>query len=975
MPSTSRFLVVSLMASALVATGCRGRRVSLTSPTAAPTGTVAVVEAENTFFAPQTPPVAVVPSAPAPAADALLAAPTGELPVFDAPAFNVPADVPADVPAAPAAFGPADEPPAPAPSIAADSPAAIAVADEPAAPAAEPPATEAPTPAPEPSADSVLDAAKVRAAVEADKVKFVVRQKLDAARTHIRNVQYEQAESLLEEALALDPTNREVRMELRDVQAYLGRRGAVGPGLIEEARDVVQVRIAEQRAAAAKHANLGRMHLQSRRYDESIEAFEQALFIMNASPYQVDWKDLKRDAETGLRDARAAKEDAETTARQAATESALTQMAMEEEERLMQEQAKLEQWMAAGVEAFYRNQFQQASYYAGKVLDNQPDNTKARDLQMAADRANHDSVEAEFLIREKRAYREWMEDMQATRVLQDKVLKWPSQSFWNQISSVRARTRPSFGGTEVDAEGEALKKKVAGTSVNVDIASKKFGEVIDNLRIQTGLNIVIDGRIKADVAENPVNELTFQAIALDTLFNVLKASGGEDVVWTTKGNLILFTKKEFVKQNLVVEIHNVADLVAGLTDFIPPTIQLVGPDSVSDEDNPLFGAEGEEPILPYGNADELIELIKSSVNPAYWGGEVEGAEIRSSGGQNLVVKAGREMQARVAQFLDDLRGFAGIVVTVETRFLEIGDHYLRDVGVDFRGLGGTGGTNVNTGQLVDLDGVTNGLEDATSAGFDNGGLGLGTGAALPPSAGAFFNDGGDGDFRGRTENIFNNALGSVLSSLGGSTVSLSFLDDIQFSAIVRATEKNAQIRTLTAPQVTVYNTQRANLTVVNQLSYIQDFDVEVAQTSFIADPIVGIVQDGLALDVRPTVSNDRKWITLELQPTVADLIEPIATFSTTLASSFSPVIIQLPELRLQQARLTVRIPDRGSILIGGLKSITTVDRQSETPLFAEIPFLSFLFSRKGRSDEMTNLMILVRAEITDLAAQEEQFMR
>jgi type II secretory pathway component GspD/PulD (secretin) len=122
------------------------------------------------------------------------------------------------------------------------------------------------------------------------------------------------------------------------------------------------------------------------------------------------------------------------------------------------------------------------------------------------------------------------------------------------------------------------------------------------------------------------------------------------------------------------------------------------------------------------------------------------------------------------------------------------------------------------------------------------------------------------------------------------------------------------------------------------------------------------------------VSNDRRYITLELQPTVADLLEPIPTFATTLASSFSPVIIQLPEIRLQQARTTVRIPDKGSILIGGLKDISTVDRASETPFFAEIPVLSFLFSRKGRSDEMRHLMILVRAQITDLAEEEEKYM-
>ena len=55
---------------------------------------------------------------------------------------------------------------------------------------------------------------------------------------------------------------------------------------------------------------------------------------------------------------------------------------------------------------------------------------------------------------------------------------------------------------------------------------------------------------------------------------------------------------------------------------------------------------------------------------------------------------------------------------------------------------------------------------------------------------------------------------------------------------------------LTAPSLTVYNTQRANITVVNQISFVQDFDVEVAQTSFIADPVIGVIQDGIMLNFR-----------------------------------------------------------------------------------------------------------------------------
>ena len=522
----------------------------------------------------------------------------------------------------------------------------------------------------------------------------------------------------------------------------------------------------------------------------------------------------------------------------------------------------------------------------------------------------------------------------------------------------------------MDAEGEALRAKVAGRDINLNVDNDEFQNVIAQLQATTGFNILVDNRVAPDIMDASIVGINnFQNVSMEVVLNILADRAGDDIVWTTRGNAIEFTRKDLLATNLVVQIHPVHDLTSGITDFIAPQIKLVGPDDVSDDENPIFGGESEELQYPYGSGDDIIELIKQSVNPEFWNGDVEGADIVMQGDHALVVKATGDMQERVDRFLNELRGFAGIVVTVETRFLQVGDHFLRDVGIDFRGLGGQ-----TPGQLVNLDDVTNGLEDAASAGFDNGGTGLATGAALNPSAGAFFNDGGDGDFRGRNENIFDRPLGNVLSSVGGAALTVGYLDDTQVSMIVRATEKDAQTRTLTAPTITVHNTQRANLTVVNQLSYIQDFDVEVAQTSFIADPIVGIIQDGLTLDVRPTVSNDRRYITLELQPTVADLVEPIPTFATSLASSFGSVIIQLPELRLQQARTTVRIPDKGSILIGGLKNIQTVDRSSQTPLLADIPVLSFLFSREGRSDEMSHLMILVSAEITDLTEQEDRLM-
>jgi hypothetical protein len=43
---------------------------------------------------------------------------------------------------------------------------------------------------------------------------------------------------------------------------------------------------------------------------------------------------------------------------------------------------------------------------------------------------------------------------------------------------------------------------------------------------------------------------------------------------------------------------------------------------------------------------------------------------------------------------------------------------------------------------------------------------------------------------------------------------------------------------------------RSYIYTANQMSFVQDFDVEVAQTAFIADPQIGVLQDGVVLDVK-----------------------------------------------------------------------------------------------------------------------------
>jgi type II secretory pathway component GspD/PulD (secretin) len=127
----------------------------------------------------------------------------------------------------------------------------------------------------------------------------------------------------------------------------------------------------------------------------------------------------------------------------------------------------------------------------------------------------------------------------------------------------------------------------------------------------------------------------------------------------------------------------------------------------------------------------------------------------------------------------------------------------------------------------------------------------------------------------------------------------------------------------------------------------------------------------VVLDVRPTIHHNRKYLTLEIQPTVAKVVA-LRPFSTTLGGNTLPVIFELPELEVQSLFTSAVIPDGGSLLLGGLSNIRNVERRAEVPWLAKLPLVGFLLKQEGYSDENKSLMIVIRASITDARDKTEE---
>ena len=131
----------------------------------------------------------------------------------------------------------------------------------------------------------------------------------------------------------------------------------------------------------------------------------------------------------------------------------------------------------------------------------------------------------------------------------------------------------------------------------------------------------------------------------------------------------------------------------------------------------------------------------------------------------------------------------------------------------------------------------------------------------------------------------------------------------------------------------------------------------------------------MILDVEPVISHDKKYVTLDVRPTLATLIGGVISTINISLGSFTNVAFQvpigIPEISLQQAFTSVTVPNGGTVLLGGFKSLDEGRWKAYLPLLGDIPLIGNLFRRKATVSEKRSLVILLSARIVDLRQSEK----
>ncbi|MGH7142846.1 MAG: hypothetical protein ACREJ2_01785 [Planctomycetota bacterium] len=856
--------------------------------------------------------------------------------------------------------------------------------------------TPATTPAPvtQPTAPN-LQAVQAEAAARAiEKVKL--------AQFYYDLGEFSQANDVLTSALILDPNNAQAQSLETRIKSMYDQQ--TGQGQMKNAMQVLQeadqqelmdVRMALQKAREALHIaqNPDRTMFTTddEIFAEEIKQTNTALAnldrvdeLIRYMPERIDVHQERAEAATLRRTASALNNQAEVDLANARKTQMLTikQADMAQQDQVRRQ--RIDVLLDEGDRLLDTGEYDKAQQIATVVLRDDPFNSRAMALQDDAKNReyNHQLKEIKWLFNEHLQLN-W-EHVDEVGIPPAKYLTYAPD--WHEI--VKNRSGATQRRSRISPADQRIYEKLSipiTFNFETDTPFKTVKEVIQN---KCGVNMVFDANATAAGAGDRMVQLAVMDMPCgDALKHALKQI---DMTYRVQdGVVMMFNSADTnLKPPTIIEIYDIRDLIGTKPNYDTPQVTLL-----------TGGAAAAPPPPPPANGGindtEIVSLIQKYVSPETWGNG--GANINADGAGKLLVTQTPEIQDAVELFLKKLRDQQSVQVLVETQFIEVDNQTLEDLGVHFTGIDNTP-TEHGLPWVVGGFGAPADPNQPTNPGDTVGGTRpagfytAGGGASGPAPT-----YGGDGQYRftptaprtpGAPYGLRDN-LGGVLGmaqttnrtrlvplgegTLGdlsntglagtpgqGLLLQTRYSGSMLANAILQAVAKDQSTDELTAPRLTVFNGQRSYVLIGEQTAYIQTYNVNGTAL----DPVIAYYLTGAILGVKPNVSHDRRYITLDLEPAVS---VPIQLRDVVYALPGVPAnaepVIELPTIEVRAVKTTATVPDGGSLVLSGMVTDQRFDGRTGVPILMDIPIIGRLFVNNYTERDKRNLIIIVHSKM------------
>ncbi len=184
--------------------------------------------------------------------------------------------------------------------------------------------------------------------------------------------------------------------------------------------------------------------------------------------------------------------------------------------------------------------------------------------------------------------------------------------------------------------------------------------------------------------------------------------------------------------------------------------------------------------------------------------------------------------------------------------------------------------------------------------------------------------------------------------LGDFVLRVLNIGGVELDAVLQAGASSGRVQILSRPVLLASNNHEARILVGSQRPFVQ-LSRTLPTDQGARDQVVQYKDVGTRLMVRPTISADGAFVTL-------DLVQEVS-------SATSEVQFDAPVITTREAATQVTVRDGQTIVLGGL-----VDRQRDSsrggfPVLSSLPVIGGLFGRQGRRSSETELFLFVTPRV------------
>lgn len=804
---------------------------------------------------------------------------------------------------------------------------------------------------------------------------------------------YAKAHEYFERALELNPGHELAKEYVRRTRSLLNVRRDWAAHSLEELTREKQVKIQELLMQIRNTIERGRHYMReaesfhpgdeampkdallSRRLRDlgkAVTQFKRTLEIIKWMPYPVDLHEEEQLARDRLGEAQARQAEIQESLRSYKRRLAIRQAEARREEEVSYLRDRVSKLLRMAENQYNRGRFEECEKICDRILEIDKFNRDASGLLHSARQKRHESTEEVIYEKTKHEWRKQFLDIEEAAIPYSRRIVYPA--YWDRI--LRRVEKAGKITTRREPEWARDVRRKLQRKVSFEFVDTPLTEAISFLQSITKVTMIVDPKALESRGNTPINlrvrDMTLE-LALDWILKLA------DLDHALRDNAVFISSRENLRGDVDLRIYDVRDLTEDIPDFPGPELALevggtegmgaAGAGGVLVE---MGAAEGETIT-----AESLAEMIRERVRPDEWASEL-GTSIQERGGR-LVVMQRPEVHRLIDKLLESFRAAQKLLVTVEGRFLEIREGFFEEIGIDWGRLPSRGPIISPTpfGNALGSEIITQTLVNDIGAGY----IGRPETANVFGETGQMHVIGAVCNYRPgfSPEQTFYGSrtiqAGGVLEQ--GLNMEIRYLGgDAELAAFIHALKARHTYSELMAPRLTVYNTQRAHMFVATQTSYIADYEI----SGDMYDPVIRQYLEGVVFDVRPIVSADRRYITLELRPTTAQLegppqrivIRAWQVFDTTPPTF---IVMELPVLfpimSIRKVRTTVTIPDGGIIMLGGMMKDIKFRAQNGVPFLSNLPIVGKLFRWDVLDNERRNLSILVTARLL-LFEEEEQ---